>query len=82
MHWVWKARSRVVPPRIVAVLVAALLCALAALSPCFAQVQLPAVNLGDTNFEDGFAVQGWLLEEFPEGYVASELKGSNGQTPR
>jgi hypothetical protein len=47
---------------------------------CSAQVQLPTVNLGDTNFEDGFGGQGWLLEEFPEAYVASELKDSHGNT--
>ena len=80
MHWDWKARGRVISSRIVAVLVAALLCALATLSRCFAQVQLPAVNLGDTNFEDGFAGRGWLLEEFPDVYAASELKDSNGNT--
>ena len=56
------------------------LCLLTATSICSAQVQLPTVNLGDTNFEDGFAGQGWLLEEFPEAYVASELKGSHGNT--
>lgn len=42
----------------------------AAANPSFAQVQLPTVNLGDTNFEIGFAGPGWLLEEFPEGYTA------------
>lgn len=78
MHYGWKPRSRVVPSRIVVVLAAAMLCAMAA--PCSAQVQLPTVNLGDTNFEDGFAGQGWLLEEFPEGYVASAFKDSNGHT--
>jgi hypothetical protein len=56
------------------------LCLLSATSLCSAQVQLPTVNLGDTNFEDGFGGQGWLLEEFPEAYVASELKDSNGNT--
>jgi hypothetical protein len=56
------------------------LCFLSATSLCSAQVQLPTVNLGDTNFEDGFGGQGWLLEEFPEAYVASELKDSNGNT--
>jgi hypothetical protein len=56
------------------------LCLLAATGVCFAQVQLPTVNLGDTNFEDGFGGQGWLLEEFPEAYVASELKDSDGNT--
>jgi hypothetical protein len=56
------------------------LCLLTATCICSAQVQLPTVNLGDTNFEDGFGGQGWLLEEFPEAYVASELKDSNGNT--
>jgi hypothetical protein len=49
-------------------------------SLCLAQVQLPAVNLGETNFEDGFAGPGWLIEEFPESYVAGELKDSQGNT--
>src|SRR5580658_5329730 len=43
-----------------------------------AQVQLPGVNLGDTNFEDGFAGPGFLLEEFPDVYVSGALKDSNG----
>ena len=43
-----------------------------------AQVQLPAVNLGDTNFEDGFSAPGFLLEEFPDVYVSDTLKDSNG----
>ena len=38
---------------------------------CFAQVQLPAVNLGLTNFEDGFSSPGWFLQEFPN-YLAVE----------
>ena len=45
-----------------------------------AQVQLPAVNLGDTNFEDGFAGPGLLLEEFPDVYSAGTLKDSKGVT--
>ena len=45
-----------------------------------AQVQLPTVNLGDTNFEDGFGAPGWFLEEFPGGYAAGELKDSKGKT--
>lgn len=45
---------------------------------CFAQVQLPTVNLGETNFEDGFASPGWFLQEFPESYVAGELRDRNG----
>ena len=54
----------------------------AAVTPtlCFAQVQLPTVNLGDTNFEDAFGGPGWLLQEFPDAYVASELKDSEGKT--
>jgi hypothetical protein len=38
------------------------------------------VNLGDTNFEDAFGAPGWLLQEFPEAYVAGELKDSHGKT--
>jgi hypothetical protein len=45
-----------------------------------AQVQLPTVNLGDTNFEDGFAGPGFLLEEFPDVYAAGTLKDSKGAT--
>ena len=54
--------------------------ATAAANPAAGQVQLPTVNLGDTNFEDGFGAPGWLLEEFPSGYTAGELKDSKGQT--
>jgi len=66
--------------RTVALLMAGMVCALASPVLCFAQVQLPTVNLGDTNFEDAFAGPGWLLQEFPEAYVASELKDSHGKT--
>jgi hypothetical protein len=52
----------------------------AATNPAVAQVQLPTVNLGDTNFEDAFGAPGWLFEELPDGYVAGELKDSIGQT--
>ena len=45
--------------------------------PAVGQVQLPTVNLGDTNFEDGFGAPGWLLEEFPSGYTAHELTGGS-----
>jgi len=47
---------------------------------CFAQVQLPAVNLGDTNFEHGLGAPGWIVEEFPAGYTASELRDAYGNT--
>jgi hypothetical protein len=56
------------------------LCLLAATCVCSAQVQLPTVNLGDTNFEDAFGGPGWLLQEFPQAYVAGELKDSHGKT--
>jgi len=46
----------------------------------FAQGQLPAVNLGDTNYEHGFGAPGLLFEEFPSGYTASELKDAYGNT--
>lgn len=48
--------------------------------PTTALVQLPAVNLGGTNFEDGGGAPGWLLEEFPESYVADKLKDGAGRT--
>jgi len=56
------------------------LCLLTATCGCSAQVQLPTLNLGDTNFEDAFGGPGWLLQEFPEAYVASELKDAHGKT--
>jgi hypothetical protein len=53
---------------------------LALLTPhlCIAQVQLPAVNLGETNFEDGFAVPGVFAQVFPDSYVADDLKDASG----
>jgi hypothetical protein len=51
-----------------------------AANPAVAQVQLPAVNLGETNFEDAFGGPGWLFQEFPEAYVAGGLKDSQGRT--
>jgi hypothetical protein len=56
------------------------LCLQTAPCVCSAQVQLPTVNLGETNFEDGFAAPGWFLQEFPESYHASELRDSHGNT--
>jgi hypothetical protein len=52
----------------------------ASASPPTAQVQLPVVNLGETNFEDGFGAPGWLLEEFPESSVADTLRDGTGKT--
>jgi len=62
------------------ILLLAVFFAATAANPAVAQVQLPTVNLGDTNFEDGFGAPGWLLEEFPGGYTAGELKNSKGKT--
>ena len=56
------------------------LCSAATATPGSAQVHLPTVNLGDTNFEDGFGAPGWFLEEFPSGYSAGKLKDSKGKT--
>jgi len=64
--------------RTVALLIVGVFCAFAPPSLCFAQVQLPAVNLGQTNFEDGFGAPGWFIEEFPESYVAGELRDGHG----
>jgi hypothetical protein len=66
--------------RTVAFLLLGLSCSLAAPQLCIAQVQLPTVNLGDTNFEDAFGGRGWLFEEFPEANIASEVKDSRGKT--
>lgn len=45
---------------------------------CVGQAQLPTVNLGETNFEDGFAFPGLFVEEFPESYAASGLWDGHG----
>ena len=57
---------------------AALLC-VAFPTLCIAQVQLPAVNLGLTNFEDAYGAPGWILQEFPDAYIADEFKDSQGK---
>jgi hypothetical protein len=46
----------------------------------FGQVQLPAVNLGGSNFEDAFGAPGWLLQQFAEADISHELRDSNGDT--
>ena len=66
--------------RAAAVLIIAVSCGLMVCPVCVAQVQLPTVNLGITNFEDGFAAPGWLFEVFPEFYDADELRNSRGNT--
>jgi len=66
--------------RTIALLILGVFWAAVTSNRCLAQVQLPAVNLGETNFEDAFGGPGWLLQEFPEAYASSELKDSNGKT--
>src|SRR5579863_3193376 len=39
-----------------------------------AQVSLPPVNLGLTSFQDAIAFPGWLVEEIPNYYHASQWK--------
>lgn len=43
-----------------------------------AQVSLPPVNLGLTSFEDAIAFPGWLVEEIPNYYHASQWKDAQG----
>jgi hypothetical protein len=65
--------------RTVVPLIVAAFAVIAAPSFCLAQeVKLPAVNLGETSFEDGFALPGWFLQEFPDFYLADELRDGNG----
>ena len=45
-----------------------------------AQVSLPPVNLGLTNFEDGVAFPGFLIEETGGNYRAGQFKDGRGQT--
>ena len=66
-------------PRLHLLFVLTLVFAAAAPDPVLAQVQLPTVNLGDTNFEDAFAGPGWFFEEFPDVYSADAIKGSDGK---
>lgn len=65
--------------RLVSLFLFAGLCVAATAMPAVAQVQLPTVNLGDTNFEDAFGGPGWLLQEFPNAYDAGEFKDSHGK---
>lgn len=43
-----------------------------------AQVSLPPVNLGLTSFQDAIAFPGWLVEEIPSYYHASQWKDAQG----
>jgi hypothetical protein len=73
------SQSRTILTKVVLTICSAVMGCIAT-TPMIAQVQLPSVNLGDTNFEDGFAGPGLLLEEFPDVYTADTLKDSNGAT--
>jgi hypothetical protein len=42
------------------------------------EVKLPAVNLGETNFEDGFAFPGLIMQEFSDVYAADNLRNASG----
>ena len=53
-EWTIVRESRALPVRIVLAICTALVGSIAT-TPMTAQVQLPSVNLGETNFEDGFA---------------------------
>ena len=71
------SRKRTISAKAVLTICTVLIGSVAA-TPMAAQVQLPSVNLGDTNFEDGFAGPGFLLEEFPDVYIANTLRDNNG----
>jgi hypothetical protein len=36
--------------------------------------------IGGCSLKDGLAGPGWLLQEFPDGYVADKLKDAHGKT--
>jgi hypothetical protein len=78
-EWTIIPEKRALSVKVVLALCTALVGSIAT-TPMTAQVQLPSVNLGDTNFEDGFAGPGLLLEEFPDVYSAGTLKDSKGMT--
>ena len=78
-EWTIVPEKRALSVKVVLAICTALVGSIAT-TPMTAQVQLPSVNLGDTNFEDGFAGPGLLLEEFPDVYSAGTLKDSKGMT--
>lgn len=75
----WGSQKRMILAKAGLTLCTALMGSVAT-TPMNAQVQLPSVNLGDTNFEDGFTGPGLLLEEFPDVYSADTLKDNKGAT--
>ncbi len=74
-HFFEQTASRLTPLLLVAVG-----CVMTLPRVASAQVSLPTVNLGDTNFEDGIAGAGLLVEEFPGYYTASAIKNAYGNT--
>ena len=78
-EWIIIREGRALLVRAIFAICTALVSSIAT-TPMTAQVQLPSVNLGDTNFEDGFAGPGLLLEEFPDVYSAGTFKDSKGAT--
>jgi len=78
-EWTTVRERRAFSVRVVLAICTALVGSIAT-TPMTAQVRLPSVNLGDTNFEDGFAGPGLLLEEFPDVYSAGTSKDSKGMT--
>jgi hypothetical protein len=62
---------------------AVLLLWLLGLTPCIASVphvNLPPVNLGQTNFLDGIGGPGFLLEEWLEYYAPPRFAGTGGRS--
>ena len=70
--------SRHAKPRWQPLLGVAICCVLPLCSK--AQVSLPGINLGLTNFEDGIAFPGLLIEETIGNYRAGEFKDGQGYT--
>src|SRR5882724_13114761 len=77
---VWEKSSGTFSARFAVLVVATMSGILSIPDLCSAQVQLPIVNLGLANFEDGYSSPGWFLQEFPDYYKANELKDPYGIT--
>lgn len=57
-----------------------LLAAVCSVSQAVAQVSLPPVNFGETNFLDGVAGPGWLFEETGSYFAATRFRDGNGDS--
>ena len=51
-----------------------------AVAPAQVHPPEPGVNLGDTNFLDGLAGPGWLVQETADVYHSEKIAGPNGRT--